>query len=84
MKWVSNPPTLWSWQMALCWFSSIPMALLKLEGGRMVEVAALQRVASNNDTLALSLLSGAPLTKTSMTTVLLLPMTMRCVEKVGI
>jgi len=47
--------------MALCWFSSIPMALLKLEGGRMVEVAALQRVASNNDTLALSLLSGAPL-----------------------
>ena len=84
LKWVSNPPTLWSWQMALCWFSSIPMALLKLEGGRMVEVAALQRVASNNDTLALSLLSGAPLTKTSMTTVLLLPMTMRCVEKVGI
>ena len=81
LKWVSDPAALWSWQMALCWCLSILMALSKLEGRRMVEVAPLQRAVSNNDTLWLSLLSGVPLTKTSMTRVLLVPVTMRCVGK---
>jgi len=60
LKWVSDPAALWSWQMALCWCLSIGMALSKLEGRRMVEVAPLQRAVSNNDTLWLSLLSGVP------------------------
>jgi len=63
LKWmVSNPPALSSWQIALYWFVSILMtALLKLESKRsVVLVLPLQRAASNNDTLSLSLLSGVP------------------------
>ena len=80
---VSNPPALSSWQIALYWFVSILMtALLKLESKRsVVLVVPLQRVASNNDTLSLSLLSGVPLTKTMMTRVIVMLVTVRNVEK---
>jgi len=63
LKWmVSNPPALSSWQIGLYWFVSILMtALLELESRRsVVLVVPLQRAASNNDTLSLSLLSGVP------------------------
>ena len=78
---VSN--ALSSWQIGLCWFASILMALLKVESRRrMVLVLPLQRAASNNDTLpSLSLLSGVPLTKTMMTRVILVLVTMRIMLK---
>ena len=78
---VSN--ALSSWQIGLCWFASILKALLKVESRRrMVLVLPLQRAASNNDTLpSLSLLSGVPLTKTMMTRVILVLVTMRIMLK---
>ena len=76
---MSNATALSSWQKDLCgWFSSILPPVLKLEV--VVVVFVLQRVVSNNDTLSLSLLSGVPLTDTSMTQILVVPMTIRRVE----
>ena len=76
---MSNATALSSWQKDLCgWFSSILAPVLKLEV--VVVVFVLQRAVSNNDTLSLSLLSGVPLTDTSMTQILLVPVTMRHVE----
>ena len=75
---MSNPAALSSWQKDLCgWFSSILAPVLKLE----VVVVLLQWAVSSNDTLSLSLLSGVPLTDTLMTQILLVPVTMRRVEK---
>ena len=58
------------------------MEEVELESRRsVVLVLPLQRAASNNDTLSLSLLSGVPLTKTMMARVIVMLVTMRNVEK---
>ena len=92
MNWVSNPLllALSSWQkgleMALCWFVSIlMMALLKVESRSLVvTMVLLQKAASNNDPPSLSLPSGGPLHKITMTRVMVVTITSRNVEIVYI